>query len=103
MKLTAADVARIRAEARAAAAERRRRVLAHPDLAQRLTQQPLNFSSPGRWTGYVPPATGFWGPVSDSGIDSGGPDHEVANNSPCYFALRELGRAVAERERRAAS
>ncbi len=95
----AAEVRRIRTEARRAADERRRRVLAHSDLAQRLTQQPLNFSSPEKWNGYVPPATGFWGPVSDPRPGSGEPRYEVPNDSPCYYALCELGRAVAERER----
>ncbi len=95
MRLTAADVARIRAEARAAAAERRRRVLAHPDIAQRLTERPCGFPRPEMWNGYIPPATGFWGRVSRPGEIPA----EVPNNSPMYLALRELGHAVAERER----
>ncbi|GAA2092410.1 hypothetical protein [Actinomadura alba] len=36
-------------------AERRERVLAHPDLAHRLTQRPLRFARPEAWNGYVPP------------------------------------------------
>ncbi len=99
MRLTAAEVAGIRAEARAAAAERRRRVLAHPDLAQRLTERPLGFMRPEMWNGYVPPASGFSGRVTGPGELPA----EVANDSPVYFALCELGRAVAERERGSAS
>ncbi len=94
MKLTTADIAQIRAEARAAAAERRRRVLAHPDLAQRLTERPLGFPRPEMWNGYIPPATGFWERVSRPGEIPA----EVPNNSPVYLALREVGYALAERE-----
>ena len=35
--------------------ERRALVLAHPDLAKRLTERPLSYSRPENWTGYVPP------------------------------------------------
>ncbi len=97
--LTTADIKRIREDARRAAAERRRRVLAYPDLAERLTKRPLGFARPELWTGYVPPATGFWGPVRDPRPGSGEPRHKVPNDSPAFFALCELGRAVAERER----
>ncbi len=91
----ATEVRRIRTDARRAADERRRRVLAHPDLAQRLTARPLGFQRPEQWNGYVPPASGFWGRLSrPSDVPV-----EVPNNSPAYFALCELGRAVAERER----
>lgn len=34
-------------------------VLSFSDLAARLTEQPLNFTSPGQWTGFVPPEE--WG------------------------------------------
>lgn len=48
-------------EARRAARDendrRRRLVLAHEDLAKRLTEPPLAHSAPERWTGFVPPAT----------------------------------------------
>jgi hypothetical protein len=36
---------------------RRGRVLAHEDLAQRLTTPPLRLSSPRRWSGWIPPRT----------------------------------------------
>jgi hypothetical protein len=35
---------------------RRARVLAHPDIAQRLAQPPLSYPTPEDWNGYVPPA-----------------------------------------------
>lgn len=34
---------------------RRTRVLAHPDLAQRLCDRPYSLPTPEMWTGYVPP------------------------------------------------
>ena len=46
-----------RATAREQAAQRRERVLAHADLADRLTAPPLCYPRPEQWTGYVPPAT----------------------------------------------
>lgn len=36
-------------------AERRKRVVAHPDLRARLTEPPLSYQRPEQWTGYVPP------------------------------------------------
>lgn len=36
-------------------AERRRLVLAHPDLAARLTQPPIGYREPAQWSGYIPP------------------------------------------------
>jgi hypothetical protein len=44
-----------RDQALARCAERRRLVLAHPDLAARLTRLPLAYTAPGQWTGFVPP------------------------------------------------
>lgn len=57
-------------------------VLAHPDLAQRLTEQPLNYATPQQWTGFVPPEQ--WG--------------GRRNASPVRDALVEI---VAEARRRA--
>lgn len=37
-------------------AERRRAVLAHPDLAERLCEDPLGYARPDQWTGFIPPA-----------------------------------------------
>ncbi|WP_055406609.1 hypothetical protein [Frankia sp. ACN1ag] len=42
-------------EAQAACAQRRARVLAHPDLAARLCAPPLGYRSPEGWNGFVPP------------------------------------------------
>lgn len=30
-------------------------VLAHPDLAAKLCEPPLNYDRPDQWTGYIPP------------------------------------------------
>ena len=62
---------------------RRAAVLAHPDLAAKLTEQPLNFARPDQWTGFIPPATTA--------------DHAI-NPSPVRAALVAI---VAEAERRA--
>ncbi len=35
----------------------REAVLAHPDLAERLTQQPIGYVRPDQWNGFVPPET----------------------------------------------
>jgi hypothetical protein len=40
-------------------------VLRHPDIAQRLTQHPLNYGRPDQWTGYIP-AYEWGGQVNDS-------------------------------------
>lgn len=37
------------------AAERRKLVLAHPDLAARLTRPPLDYKTPDQWSGHIPP------------------------------------------------
>lgn len=40
-------------------------VLAHPDLAAKLTQQPLDYTRPEQWNGFVPPE--LWnGQINDS-------------------------------------
>jgi hypothetical protein len=69
-------------EAMARRDARRAAVLAHSDLAERLTQPPLNYATPEQWHGGVGPET--W---------KGG-----QNDSPRRAALLEL---VAEAERRA--
>lgn len=43
----------------------REAVLAHPDLAQRLTEPPLGYARPQQWNGFVPPET-FNGTRNDS-------------------------------------
>lgn len=47
----------LRAGAHAEAQARRARVLAHPDLAEALTEQPIGYARPEQWSGYVPPRT----------------------------------------------
>ncbi len=46
-------------EAHTEAQQRRARVLAHPDLAERLCSSPLDYRAPEQWTGFVPPR--LWG------------------------------------------
>lgn len=66
--------------------ERRRRVLAHPDLAAKLCEPPLRLARPEVWTGYIP------GPRVPT---LGG---EKPNKSPIRRQLLDIVRAVAERE-----
>lgn len=72
------------AQATSARIARRALVLRHPDLAERLTQQPLNFTRPEHWNGAIPPET--W--------------REMPNDSPLRPALLQL---VAEAEAREAA
>lgn len=44
-----------RAASKSESQARRDRVLAHPDLAKRLTQPPLSLSQPTKWSGWIPP------------------------------------------------
>lgn len=44
-------------DGRAAAERRRALILRHPDLAERLTKDPLNYTTPEHWNGSVPPET----------------------------------------------
>lgn len=75
------------AEASAAAQKRRVRVLAHSDLAARLTQEPIGYTRPEQWNGYVPPRT--WG---------GTVHREYPNDSPRRAALVELAAEALRRE-----
>lgn len=75
-----------RAEAREQAAQRRARVLAHADLADRLTAPPLGYARPEQWNGYVPPAT--W--------------QEARNGSARRAALVELCAEALRREQEGA-
>jgi len=70
------------AEARRAAAHRRGLVLRYPDLAAKLAEPPIGFTSPEKWNGYIPPATDCTGAM---------------NTARCRPALLAL---VAEAERR---
>ncbi|GAB3213300.1 hypothetical protein GCM10027294_43570 [Marinactinospora endophytica] len=64
--------------------ERRAAVLAHPDLADRLTKHPLFYTRPEQWHGYIPPEQ--W--------------HGVPNNSPERAALVEIYDEALRRQRR---
>lgn len=66
--------------------DRRRRVLAHPDIAIRLTHPPMRYPSPEMWTGFIPPAL----------ISSGAGDKP--NKSPIRKQLIAIVQAVADRE-----
>lgn len=46
--------------------ERRRRLLAHDDLARQLLYPPLRYSRPEVWNGYIPPETDCTGRRNDS-------------------------------------
>jgi len=64
-------------------AERRKLVLAHPDLAVRLTEEPIGYERPEQWTGYVPPL--IWnGELNDSA-------RRAALAEICAEALRRYG------------
>lgn len=54
--------------------DRQRVVFAHPDLADRLCEHPLNYVRPSQWTGFIPPE--MW--------------QGVPNNSPRRAALVEI-------------
>lgn len=77
----------LRTDARAECDRRRRIVLAHPDLAEQLTELPCKFASPQAWTGYIGPET--------TDIDRRGDGDR--NTSPYRAQLVAL---VAEAERR---
>ena len=85
------DLLRLIKQARTNAAQentrRRSLVLKHPDLAERLTQPPINHTTPDHWTGYVPPEY-------DAPSVGGG---QPINTSPARRALAAL---VAEAEAR---
>lgn len=74
-------------QARMQAELRRSRVLAHPDLAQRLARS-LGYTDPKHWNGYIPPRT-----VAPN------VDHTVGiNDSPIRRELLDILREVDERD-----
>jgi len=75
-------------KARQENAERRARVLKHPDLAALLCQPPLPWSRPEHWNGFIPPR--FLPP------DSKGITHP--NYSPERDALVEISAEAMRRE-----
>lgn len=82
------------AAAKREAQERRKRVLAHPDLAAKLTHPPLNLTDPLMWNGYIPPKT--------LPGDDGNPYNEV-NKSPIRQQLVEIATEALRRETETAS
>jgi hypothetical protein len=71
-------------------AERRARVLAHPDIAKRLTEHPLNYSAPEVWSGFIPPA--------EIGCCLRCGSRDKRNPSPQRRALVAICQAVIDRE-----
>lgn len=61
----------------------RDRILSHPDLAERLTQPPLDYPRPEMWNGFIPPTT----------CDTG-----ALNTSPRRKALLDLAAEAHRRE-----
>lgn len=74
---------------------RRARVLAHPDLAQRLTDPPLRLRSPERWSGWIPlrelPQESCGHCTSSGGRRCRGVAHRArANDSPVRRQLVDI-------------
>jgi hypothetical protein len=66
-------------------AERRARVLQHPDLAELLTRPEVGYARPDQWTGYIPPE--MW--------------CEKRNDSPRRAALVAIATEAKAREHKA--
>jgi hypothetical protein len=95
-------------------AERRARVLKHPDLAKRLTEPPLGYSDPAHWNGWVPPRLTDPGSTGESllmpRLDRGGgisyrfnqlghrTTGEQVNDSPRRAALVDIAAEALRRE-----
>lgn len=79
----------LQTDARAACKHNRATVLAHPDLAERLTEPPCRFTTAEMWTGYIPPAylEGRYGEA-------------IPNNSPYRAQLVALVDEAARRRNR---
>ena len=92
------------ARARQASAERRARVLAHPDLARRLTEPPLALHEPARWSGWIPPR--LLAAQACPACNAGGPawacrGHEhlaPVNDSPFRVQLVEIAAEAMRRD-----
>lgn len=77
------------ADAKRETQERRKRVLAHPDLAAQLTQPPLALTDPVKWNGYIPPRT----------LPSGdGNPYDKVNDSPVRRQLVAIAAEALRRE-----
>lgn len=86
--------------------ERRDRVFRHPDLLKRLTEPPLRFTDPYRWTGWIPPRTC---PEQACGSECGTRQRACSathnaryNDSPFRRALVEIAAEAYRREQQPA-
>lgn len=90
------------ANSRAESAARRARVLAHEDLAKRLTEPPLRLSNPQRWSGWIPPRTLAEDTCAECARDRracrGRPHLARVNDSPYRRALVEIAAEALRRE-----
>lgn len=93
-----------KAESKRDSQARRDRVLANPDLAQRLTGPPLGLSSPQRWSGWIPPRTLAEDACTqcESGkprpLCSGWPHRSRVNDSPIRRQLVDIATEAMARE-----
>lgn len=69
-------------------AARRERVLAHPQIAARLTEKPLSYNRPDAWNGWIPPSL----------VEEAGTGRMVINRSPRRRALIDICTAVLQAE-----
>jgi hypothetical protein len=69
-------------------AHRRALVLSYNDLAAKLTDQPMKYSEPDKWTGFIPPSTTCTGAL---------------NTSPIRPALLALVHEAEQRQKKAAA
>lgn len=84
-------------------ADRRGRVLKHPDLAAKLTKPPLNYKRPEQWNGYVPPRTDAEDECPGCPDRCRGVAHlAAANTSPWRRALIEICHEALQREQETA-
>lgn len=81
---------------------RRERVLAHEDLAQRLTLPPLRLSAPSRWSGWIPPRLLAEDACTHcergSTICRGWPHRARVNDSPVRRQLVDIASEAMRRE-----
>lgn len=95
---------KLQADSKRGSAARRARVLAHEDLAQRLTEPPLRLSHPTKWSGWIPPRTlaqEACGHCSSSDGDRrcrNWPHRSPVNDSPIRQQLVEIATEAMARE-----
>jgi hypothetical protein len=70
------------------------RVLAHPDIAARLTEPPMRYTRPDQWSGYIPPQ---W--IAGAGDN---PAEGRLNTSPYRAQLVDIMTELVQRERQQA-